>query len=88
MAKAPSTAARRPPPPQILNAPADSPLPQFVPPVAHAVVGVSVGGVQELLKHLRMVRDQKAYLAEAQSFREWSMKNFGERMGGWLDDNL
>ncbi len=68
---------------------AAGPLPQFVPPVAHSLVGVSVAGVGEFLNHLRLVRDSQAFKAEgANNFREWTMKNFGDRIGIWVDENL
>lgn len=87
MAKGPSALTRHHPPNGIPDAPPAPPMPQFVPPAAHSMVG-SVAGVKELLNRLRTVRDNKTYLAEAHSFREWCMNNFGERMGAFLEENL
>jgi hypothetical protein len=38
---------------------------------------------------LRRIRDEKLFLQTGcHSFREWCMKYFGERLGGWIDDTL
>ncbi len=63
--------------------------PQFVPPVGHSLVGVNVGNIKELLNHLRTVRDKQTFKAEgAHNFREWLMKEFGDKLGIWLDEML
>lgn len=69
---------------------ADAPsgLPQFVPPTAHSMVG-NVAGMREFLKHLRTVRDSQSFKADgAHNFREWAMKQFGDKIGIWLDETL
>ena len=37
---------------------------------------------------LRAVRDNKTFLSEARTFREWCMNKFGERLGAFLDETL
>ncbi len=77
------------PPMAIPNPPVAPPPPQFVAPAAHSMVGVSVDSVKSFLNHLRIVRDTQAFRAEgAHNFREWTMKQFGDRLGIWLDETL
>jgi len=53
------------------------------------IVGVSIESTKNFLNHLRMVRDTQAYMSEgAHNFREWTMKQFGDRLGIWLDETL
>lgn len=50
---------------------------------------VGVSGAKEFLNHLRTVRDSQSFKAEgAHNFREWAMKQFGDRLGIFLDENL
>jgi len=66
----------------------EPPLPQFVRPPDPPIVG-SIDGAKNLLNHLRQVRDNKAFQADgAHNFREWTMKQFGDRIGIWLDEML
>ena len=53
------------------------------------IVGVSIESTKNFLNHLRMVRDTQAFKSEgAHNFREWTMKQFGDRIGIWLDETL
>ena len=50
---------------------------------------VTIESVVEVISHLRTCRANKAYLLDGSpSFRDWAMKKFGERLGGWIDDVL
>ncbi len=43
----------------------------------------------QALKDLRLCRDSKLFLRDgSHTFREWCMKQFGERLGGWLEEML
>jgi len=76
-------AGQAPPPPR------SSGHTQFVVPPVSPIVGVSIESTKNLLNHLRMVRDSQAYKAEgANNFREWTMKQFGDRIGIFLDEML
>ena len=49
----------------------------------------NIESARSLLNHLRKVRDSQAFKAEgANNFREWTMKQFGDRLGIWLDEML
>ncbi len=54
----------------------------------------SIALIVELLAHMRHKRDHwhELYLKEdtegCHSFREWCMKQFGERLGGWVEEML
>ena len=62
---------------------------QLVRPPDPPIVGINIESTKNLLNHLRMVRDSQAYKAEgANNFREWTMKQFGDRLGIWLDEML
>jgi len=53
------------------------------------IVGSGIDGAKNFLNHLRMVRDTKAFKSEgSNNFREWTMKQFGDRIGIWLDETL
>lgn len=44
-----------------------------------------------LLRELRECRDSKWYLKDgsgSHTFREWCMKQFGERLGAFVEENL
>jgi len=76
------------PPMPIPDAGPAPPLPQFVPQHFPPMID-SVDSVKNLLNHLRRVRDSQAYKSEgAHNFRELTMKQFGDRIGIWLDEML
>ena len=59
-----------------------------VPPIAHPLVRPEQSIVQ-LLNRLRTVRDSREFEKEGcHSFREWTMKQFGEKVGALVDDTI
>ncbi len=63
--------------------------PQFVPPVGHPIVTDEIKQTVRLLQQLRRVRDSGDFRKEgAHNFREWAMKQFGDRIGIMLDESL
>ena len=55
----------------------------------HPIVGRPEETLVQLLKRLRTVRDSGEFKQQGcHTFREWCMKQFGERTGGVVDDHL
>lgn len=47
--------------------------------------------IRGALRSVREIRDRKEYLTDgsgSHTFREWCMRQFGEKLGGWLEENL
>ena len=50
---------------------------------------LAIEDFQNLLQTIRIVRDKKLYLRDGfNSFREWTMNRFGERLGAWIEETL
>ena len=70
----------------------------FSPKIERPVIPASIGpghplvGVEpavEMFCALRKLKQSRAYEAKGfHCFREWAVSEFGERLGGWLDDML
>jgi len=56
--------------------------------VAHPIIRPEQSMVQ-LLQRLRTVRDSREFEQDGcHSFREWTMKQFGEKVGAMVEENL
>ena len=50
---------------------------------------MSINGSIQFIGDLKLFRDAKGYESDGHpTFRSWTVANFGERLGSWIDENL